>query len=270
MQASSEVAYFDTNILSHLAQNRQLWSKLGVFLAENNLVLGISSAHVAELADVTRQHQALAELFVSIPSGILKTWDVILAEEIQAHPQKRSQSLFAHLFTPTEPDNLQRIQAFLSSKNLRYARQDQLNYAQQMTGRHDQLKSNFPPHRTGKYTIEQAEQFAWMQVIQWLGQIHRDFLVRFQNNIQDFHTNVFLSIRLFAQVIFYKYYIGQREPKKISDFGDLAHIFPIPYCNMLITERDLCNILNQIKRNHDTLSSTVIHNIDFFGNWKPT
>lgn len=269
MQMPPKIAYFDTNILSYLVHNQQLWPRLHEFLTQNNYVLGISSAHVAELSEATRQHQALAELFMRVPSGILKTWEAIFAEEVHAHPQKREESLLAYQFAPSDSDNLQRIQVFLSSQRLALARQDQLRYAQQMPERYSELQDNFPSSKTGKFTVSQADQFAWMQVIQWLGQMHRDFLIRFQNDIGHFHTDMFLSIRLFAHVIFYKYYIGKRKPQKTSDFGDLAHVFFLPYCGIVIMERDLCNILNQIKRNHDTLTTTAIHTINFFDDWRP-
>lgn len=269
MQMPPKIAYFDTNILSYLVHNQQLWPRLHEFLTQNNYVLGISSAHVAELSEATRQHQALAELFMRVPSGILKTWEAIFAEEVHAHPQKREESLLAYQFAPSDSDNLQRIQVFLSSQRLALARQDQLRYAQQMPERYSELQDNFPSSKTGKFTVSQADQFAWMQVIQWLGQMHRDFLIRFQNDIGHFHTDMFLSIRLFAHVIFYKYYIGKRKPQKTSDFGDLAHVFLLPYCDIIIMERDLCNILNQIKRNHDTLAATAIHTINFFDDWRP-
>lgn len=93
-------------------------------------------------------------------------------------------------------------------------------------------------------------------MIQWLVEGHRDFLLGFQNNIENFNSKVFLSVRLFAYVIFYKYYLGQREPKKLSDFGDLFHLFYLPYCELAVVERDLCNILNQIKSNDDILATT--------------
>jgi hypothetical protein len=68
-------------------------------------------------------------------------------------------------------------------------------------------------------------------------------------------------------VIFYKYYLGQREPKKLSDFGDLAHLFVLPYCELAVMERDLCNVLNQIKRNQDTLKTTIVRDVNFFVDW---
>lgn len=262
----SRFAYFDTNIISHLANNKHLWPKLFEFITQNGLTLGVGSAQVAELSDAKSLHQTLAEMFVIVPSATLKTSDVVLDEEVKAHPQKRTASLLDYPLNVLllEPNGVQKLQDFLSSKDLSGARKGQLYHARQLAKRHAELKGNFPPSKTGDYSREQADEFAWMQVMQWLGNTHRDFLAGFQSKIGNFHLAVFLSIRLFAHVIFYKYYLGRREPNKISDFGDLAHLFVIPYCELAIMERDLCNVLNQIKRNQDTLASTVVRDIDFF------
>ena len=265
----SRFAYFDTNILSHLSKNRQLWIKLFEFLTQNGLTLGIGGAQFAELSDAQNLHPNLAEMLVVVPSAIIKTWDAILGEEVKAHPRERTETLFYYPLNALifEPNGIQKLQDFLSSNNLGDARKDQLAHAQKFAKRHAELKDNFPKSKSGKYSREQADEFASIVVMQWLGNTHRDFLAGFQNKIENFHPQAFLSIRMFAYVIFYKYYLGQREPKKLSDFGDLAHLCVIPYCELAIVERDLCNVLNQIKRNQDTLKSTVVRDIDFFKDW---
>ncbi len=222
-----------------------------------------------KLSDAKRLHHTLANMFVSVPSATLKNWDMVLDEEVRAHPQKRTESLLSYPLNALllEPNGVQKLQGFLSSKELGVARQSQLYHAQQEAKCHIELKSNFPPSKSGNYSREQADEFAWMQVMQWLGDTHRDFLESFQNKIESFHPEVFLSIRLFAHVIFYKYYLGRREPNKTSDFCGLGHVFVIPYCELAIMERDLCNVLNQIKNHQDTLDATVVRDIDFFEDW---
>lgn len=87
-------AYFDTNILSYIAKNKPLWTKLLDFLTKNSLTLGISGAQLVELFDAERLHQNLAEMLVVVPSALIKTADDILNEEVMAHPQQRTESLF--------------------------------------------------------------------------------------------------------------------------------------------------------------------------------
>lgn len=265
----SRFVYFDTNIISHLAKNIDLWRPLFDFLKQKDLTLGVSSAQVVELSDAKGLHEDIVALFLSVPSGLLKTWDMILDEEVKAHPHERTESLLLYPLNAMliEPGGIKKLQSFLPSKELHIARKDQLEHARQMAQRHANLKDNFPPSKMGKYTRQQVNEFAWMMVMQWLASTHRDFLVGFQNGIESFHPEAFLSVRLFAYVIFYKYYLGQREPKRRSDFGDLAHLPHIPYCELAVMERDLCNVLNQIKGHQDILKSTIVRDIDFFADW---
>jgi hypothetical protein len=265
----SRFAYFDTNIISDIAKNRSLRDSLCVFLEEHDLTLGLSTGQVVELADARDLHSSLVALFFSIPTALLKTWDVIIAEEVEAHPQRRTQPLLMYPVNAMllEDDGIGKLYQFLSSEQLARARRDQLSYAQQMEARHTQLKDNFPPSRSGEYARRQSDEFADIQVMQWLVEEHRDFLEAMRADISFFHPEVFLSIRLYAHVLFYKYYLGNREPKRLSDFGDLGHLFYIPYCELAVMERDLCNILNQIKHNHDILKNTTVKNIDFLSQW---
>ena len=74
----------------------------------------------------------------------------------------------------------------------------------------------------------------------------------------------FKGIQLFAFYVFYKYYNGQRDPKKISDFGDLFHLFYIPYCKMAILDRDQCSFLRSIQKDYNIMKNIRIENKDFF------
>jgi hypothetical protein len=265
----SRFAYFDTNIISEIAKNHLFQEKLFEFLKEQDLTLGLSTGQVAELADAQGLHTSLVALFFSVPTAVLKTWDMIIDEEVEAHPQRRTQSLLMYPVNAMllEDDGIERLHEFLSSEELAEARRQQLQHAQQMSSRHLQLKGNFPPSKSGKYVRKQSDEFANVLVMQWLVEGHRGFLEAMQADISAFHPEVFLSVRLYAHVIFYKYYLGSREPKKLSDFGDLGHLFYIPYCELAVMERDLCSVLNQIKRNHDILEDTAVKNIDFLSQW---
>lgn len=268
----SRFVYIDTNIISVLCKDESLWPSLFDFLRDNGLTLGIGMGQVAELADAKRLHQQVARFLISVPTGVVKNLNEIVDEEVQAHPRNRTSSILMYPLNAIllEERGFERLIQFLSSRPLLEAREEQLRHAQQMSGRHARLKRNFPPNSSGSYSRNQADKFAEMMVVQWLSQTHRGFLEQFRDDIEGFHSEVFLSIRLYALVIFYKYYLGRREPKRLSDFGDFFHLFPIPYCEIAIIERDLCETLNQVKRNHTILDSTDIENIDFLKRFSPT
>lgn len=268
----SRFIYLDTNIVSYFANNEASWPSLFQFLRDEDLTLGIGAGQVAELSDAERLHWDVARFFFSVPTGLITSWDKILAEEVRAHPERRTGTLLAYPLNAmlTEPNGFQRLIQFLSSDSLAGARANQLRAAQRMPDRHSELKSNFPPGADGTYSRDQADEFAELQVLQWLADNHREFLQGFQDDATRLNFDVFLSVRLFGYVIFYKYYLGRRDPTRPSDFGDLSHLCAIPYCELAVMERDLCNILGQIKRNHSILESTKMHDIDFARTFSPS
>ena len=267
----SRFIYLDTNIVSSFCKNESLWPLLFDFLKDNDLTVGIGAGQVAELSDAQRLHVDLARFLTSVPTGIIKNWDEIITEEVQSHPKHRTNSLLMYPLNAIllEKNGFEKLVQFLSSKALSEARHKQLHHAKQMAGQHSILKNNFPPKSSGSYTRKQADEFSDAQVLQWLAQTQIEFLKQVQGNIEEFNPYVFLSIRIFGYVIFYKYYLGRREPKKLSDFGDLFHLFALPYCEIAIMERDLCETLNQIKKNHSVLELTDIYSIDFLKKLEP-
>src|SRR5215213_7684315 len=92
----SRFVYFDTNILSILAKDSARWRPLQDFLYRDDLCIAVSGAQVAELSSDTRLHQPLNDLLTAVPSVLIKTADVILDEEVQAHPGRRKGTLMQY------------------------------------------------------------------------------------------------------------------------------------------------------------------------------
>lgn len=264
----SRFAYFDTNILSELAKRPDLWGPVADYLIHEDLTIAVSS-QVAELSDVSRLHEALGSMLVALPSAVIKQWDLVLAEEVMAHPETRSESLLLYPLNALllEPGGPVQLQEFLNSKDLREARRGQREAAARLPGRHAGLKANFPPGPGGVCVKDQAPFFASVLTMQWLAGSHLSFLQQFRNNIEGFREQTIKSVRLYALVLYYKYYLGNREPKKSSDFGDLFHLYALPYCALAVVERDLANVLAQIKRADTVLAATEIRDIDFLRNF---
>ncbi|MBA7700329.1 hypothetical protein ES703_109040 [subsurface metagenome] len=262
----SNFIYLDTNIISELVKGKIYCPSFYDFLIKNDLCIAISDAHFAELYDFKYSHEELARFLLLMPSAMIKTRDEIIEEETKSHPNRRTKSLLVIPINQLilEEDGFDKLMGFFSSNKLRDARKGQKLSAKKMLGVHKKLKPNFPPSKSGKYTKNQSSEFADYITMQWLGMTHRQFLKQFNNNIKGLNLEIFLPLRTYAYVIFYKYYLQNREPSKLSDFGDLFHVSYIPYCKLAIIERDLCNVLNQIKRNSNILNNVKIENIDFF------
>ena len=260
----SRFLYPDTNILGILAGDITKWHPLQDFLYEHDLCIAVSWAQVTELSEVNQLHGNLNTLLTAVPSVIIKPLDMILEEEVKSHPLKRTDTLILSYLN--ESFGKQDFARFLSSDRLAKARKGQRFLAKQMKDRLESLKSNFPPLEDGKYSWTQAEEFAWLNTIQWLAGLHSDFLKRFKDDPSQLVTEVFLSVQIHAYALFYKYYLHGKKVIE-SDFGDLFHLCAIPYCHLAILERDMSNVLNHIKSNYNLLDNVTITNVDFFSNW---
>jgi hypothetical protein len=91
----SRFVYCDTNILSQLAKHQELWPPLSQSLLEYDLTLAVGG-QVAKLADAPRLLESLAALLTAVPAAIIKQWDVILDEEVSAHPGMRHETLLSY------------------------------------------------------------------------------------------------------------------------------------------------------------------------------
>ena len=263
----SRFAYFDTNILSIIAKDPTRWRPLQDFLYRDKLCLAISGAQVAELSSDTRLHQPLNDFLTAVPSALIKPAHEILDEEVNAHPARRSESLFAYPLNALY--GKQDFAQYLSSAALVQARSEQRQTARIWMQQLSELKSNFPPLKSGKYTVEQASIFAWTLTIQQISGSHRQFLEKFKNDVSQLKTEVLVSAQIMGLAVFYKYYLSNRTPHD-SDFGDMFHLHAMPYCKLIIVERNMCEMLNQIKRRHPVLEGVVVKNLRFLDDWNWT
>jgi len=221
------------------------------------MAIALATAQVVELSSAKRLHWGLKELLGNLRSVLTKPPDVILEEEVKSYPNRRTNNLtLVHLNTVK---GMNIVSQLLSSTK---ARERQLLDAKQMKSQLDIVKANYPKTKIGKYCREQAEGFTWRITFQWLAQTHSSFVKELMDRESEFKAEVFRSIQLFAFYLFYKHYMQEREVR-LTDFGDLFHMATIPYCKLVIVEKDMCNILNQIKSHHKMLGDVEIEDIRF-------
>jgi hypothetical protein len=258
----SKCAYFDTNIISMIVEHPEWYRPLFNFLFEKHFYVAFSDALLTELSQATNKHADFNTFFTILPSAKIKSFEAVIEEEVKSYPKMRTDTL---LLQPTSLEfGKQTITSWLISDEIKEARGMQLLYAKNMRQYLESVKSNFPPSNQGKFNIEQAEIFAWMVTAQWLRGSHPDFMKKLNDKRRLLKAEAFPSIQLFAHYVYYKYYLNNRQPKALSDFGDLFHLFYFPYCKLLILERDMCSILNKIKSRCKMLDGVEVKNVDFF------
>jgi hypothetical protein len=259
----SECVYLDTNVLSLALEHSEWYRPFFNFLFRNHRYIAFSDSLLLELSQVERKHADLDTFFTILPWGEIKSFETVIEEEVKSYPKKRTEPLLVN------PQNLelgeQTISQLLTSVENEEARRKQVLYAKRMKQQFDLVKSNFPPSTVGWYTREQARTFAWMITMQWLTASHPAFMKKLNDKGIVLKAEAFPSIQLYAYYVYYKYFLGNRKPKELSEFGDLFHLFYFPYCKLLILERDMCEILNEIKSSCKVLSGVEVRNMDFFG-----
>jgi hypothetical protein len=247
--------YLDTNILSHICKNKGLVAPLNQFLVDNNLSIALTGAQLSELSDVPNILSKLLEFLPLIPSVLLMDSDEIIKNEIESYPNENKKNIpFCVLINILLSENqYKRFLPRIFSGDLNKAREIQRSTSYKMRDRLTTLKNNFPPSENGKYKKSQSAAFEIALVLQLL----KSYCDIRRFKVDDFTKNykVFKSLRLYSLVIFYKYYLNGQAPKKPSDFGDLFHLFFLPYCKMIITERNMCSIFKQIQKSEDILQN---------------
>jgi hypothetical protein len=245
-------------IVKHAEWYRPLFN----FLFEKHFFVAVSDALLTELSQATNKHADFNTFFTILPSAKIKSFEAVIEEEVKSYSKMRTDTL---LLWPTSSEfSKETITSWLISDEIEEARGRQLLYAKNMKHYLESVKSNFPPSSQGKYNIEQAEIFAWMVIVQWLRGSHPAFMKKLNDHRRLLKDEVFPSIQLFAHYVYYKYYLDNRQPKALSDFGGLFHLFYFPYCKLLILECDMCSILNRIKSRCKMLDGVEVKNVDFF------
>ena len=258
MSSFSNFIYLDTLVFKELVKNKGLVRPLFDFLRKEDLCIAVSQALWLELSPKKHTHQTIDAVLTCLPSAVIKKPDQVLTEESSSYPNMRKDTL---LLSPLNAlMGKQIIQQKLSSVETANARTELLQYSRLMSQRLNQLKPNFPP----PYTLERAEVYAEYITIQWLLMELPSFMKQFSGDISRLNTDVFKSIKVFAYYTYYKYYNQDKEDFGQSAFGDLFHLYCMPYCHLVIVERDMCHILNQIKRRHRVLDGVRVKNIGFF------
>lgn len=257
----SECVYLDTNIISMVVGHPEWYRGLFNFLFENHFYIAFSDALLTDLIQAKRYQLDFTTFFTILPSAKIKSFEAVIEEEVKSYPKIRTDTLLLR------PTNLvlgeQITTSWLNSEEVKEAREKQLLCSKDIRQNLEIVKSNFPPSNQDKYSGGQTEIFAWMVTAQWLKKNHPDFIKKLNDNKRLLKAEVFSSIQLFAYYVYFRYYLGNRQPKEISDFGCLFHLFYLPYCKLVIVEHDMFSILNKIKLHSKVLEGVEVANVDF-------
>ena len=251
-------------VYRHLLDNPEDVTKFYHFIKSNLLFPAISDIVFLELSPKSKHREELNTLLPGINSILLKKSNQIIEEEVNNYPNGIDTSiidengyLIALLFK-------KEIEKKLASSQTRKDWKTFRSFSSQMESKLTSVMKGYPTSSSGKYSRDQAYDFSKLIVMKWLSGEHPRFILPHLKKKNEFKPEGIQSIQLFANYVFYKYYNGRRTPKKLSEFGDLFHLFYLPFCKQAVLERDMCSILLNIQKEENLLQGVTIHNIDFF------
>jgi hypothetical protein len=262
-QSYPDCVYFDTNIINIIVEHPELYRPLFNFLFENHFCIAVPDALLVELGQVIGKQADFNTFFTLLPSARIKSFEAVIEEEVESYPKMRTDTLLlSHAHSESGEDA---VTDWLVSDKIEGARRKQLLHARKIENYLESVKSSFPLSNQGAHNKGQAEIFAWMLTVQWLKGSHPDFIKKLNNDRRLLKAEAFPSIQLFAYYVYCKSYHDGRQLKVLSDFGPLFNLFHFPYCKLIVLERDVCSILNQIKSHWKVLGGVEVSNLDFFG-----
>lgn len=199
--------------------------------------------------------------------------DLVIESELKNYPKAWTMRWFpvSLLVDESSPNILEKL---ADDPRFVKSRDDHLQFGYDHFMSLERFKENFPTEykehpapeneeECERYTPDQADSFAWYNTVDYLGRHFVEFLRRFRNKAGEFKVDSLLSLRITSLFLFYKYYIHGQSPGK-SDFMDFNHVSYAPYCDVFVTERNVCNVLTRIKNSGLMLADTrVLHISDF-------
>jgi len=258
------LVYFDTWVYRFLMDNTEYNSKIFHYLEKNILYPAISDILLIEISPKQQYLATINYLLCYLNSILIQNSDEILQKEVTIYPEEYTDSIIVpngYLLTDLFTLN---VQNKLSSDQVKIEWEKFRSDSNKMKQKLTEVINNYPLGKGGKYRKEQSKEFSKLITIKWLSQAHPEFIKSFnKDSINEMKVELFKGLQTYAYYIFYKYYIGRRKPDKISDFGDLFHLFYIPYCKLAILERDQCSLLRKIQKDNTILEKVKIENIDF-------
>ena len=249
----------DTNALSNFLIKPKEWIQF--FNKRYDISKTIISYSIFTLAELwSRQElfEKYIDIFSEFPSGILDGHESIFNKEIDKY--KGNESINPIVIAPfaiTEP-GLSKKEILIKLINnsvfvdrAEYWKTEQNDVLEGMLS----LKKNFPPKK-GKYMKKEIEEFNMLASVSQIGIRNPIFARSFLNRNEEIDLNYFKSVVCTSYIVFYKFYIDRRKPQT-SDVFDIIISSILPYIDYFITEGNLKEIVETIRKRHRKLDNIL-------------
>jgi len=261
---NAQTYLLDTNVWSSLASSSQAQNAFLPWLQKNNAIAALSMFTIFELSRAENLHKDFDRLLTAAAQRIYipLLYDELSDLEMSSYPNE-----VELLWRPITDFSKHNEVMFIStiSKDPRFIqkRQEFLDFGYTKFMNLEFLKNNFPLDDNGKFSVDNAETFAWANSLNYLLRYFPQYLLPFKGNLKAFDTSNLKSLYIRSIFLYFKYYVHGQSPNK-SDFMDFAHLSYLPYVDAYVTERNVLNVLSHMKANDNGfLKCELIHVREF-------
>ena len=255
-QTDYKLCLLDTNALTSFIQNPIKWIEyLKSCFPVKNIVVCYSIFSVCELWYRQEIFEKYFDIFSWYPSLVLDGHESILKKEVFNYAN--SQLIDPILISPLgiKEDGCSQkellIKLFTNKEFIErthYWKKQESLVLNSIIG----MKKNYKP-KNGSYSKKEIEFFNYVVSLEQIGLRAKEFAKSKLKNKEVINVNKFPSVKMTAYMVFYKFYPDNRNPDN-SDVFDFIITSICPYIDCIITEGNVCNIINKIKRNHKLLN----------------
>ncbi len=251
------VCLLDTNILSELIKHPNQWKERIFKLSFENLIICYSVASIIELMRKSNLYNKYIDIFSVFPSFILDAHEGILEKEIQYQAGKINEiNPIIVPSTEINDGNLSKREAlkYLFEKTEFNQNADiwQRDKSKIINGIISLIDNYLP--KQNKYTLDEIEYFVDITTKKQIKMWKTEYYHQVQKQKREIISYDYPSIRCTGYMIFYKFYQDKRKPLS-SDVFDIIISSLFPYVDVVITERNMCEIIRKIKERHGFLQN---------------
>lgn len=237
------ICLLDTCVISDFYEESSLYQNFLKKVSEDDVLIAISISTIMELKKAPERYEWFKNEFTKLPSFLIKPSDLLLKDELDQYPNENSENfLLLYLFSNTDfltfLDGSEKFQ--FGAQNIE---KDKINVLNSILS----LKENFPPDSNKRYSNLKINEFLERVTLQQLVTYFPQSKDKIQSH-KKIDYSKFKSLRSQLLIAFWKFYLMKDRRARKSDIFDIAIVSALPYVDLVITEKNLKNDIEQIRK----------------------
>ncbi|MBS1515575.1 MAG: hypothetical protein JSS63_11105 [Bacteroidetes bacterium] len=259
-----KLCLIDTCVISEILKNKkEIGSKIVPKFINERIMFCYTIQTIAELRKAPDIYNEFFSYMSIMPSFLLKNYNQLTEDEINSYVNKKSvDPILFHIAMMKPESYYKEYQNMFERKELKhYFDSEKIDAPDTLKALLD-WRGGFPPEKEN-YSTKEIEHWVELVSLKQILITHPEYYKRNITNLEAMNYTNFKSWNMIAYIVFYKFYFRHRNPK-VNDVNDILIVSALPYLDIIITEKDMCEQLRQIKAKHDIINHVELYTIKSF------